>query len=139
MIGGLEVVRRLRESKTVLRHPIEVFGFDLEESSPLGGTFGSRCMTGTVDTGAPNFEQNIRKFGWTVHGVESAKRDVSKFGCYLEYHIEQGDYLDHHQTDIGSGERYCWHCALYRSFNRFKQSCRYNNDEKQAGCPCCYE
>lgn len=102
VIGGLEVVRRLRESKTVLRHPIEVFGFDLEESSPLGGTFGSRCMTGTVDTGAPNFEQNIRKFGWTVHGVESAKRDVSKFGCYLEYHIEQGDYLDHHQTDIGA-------------------------------------
>ena len=41
VIGGMEVVRRLRESKTVLRHPIEVYGNNLEESSPLGNTIGT--------------------------------------------------------------------------------------------------
>ena len=59
VIGGMEVVRRLRESKTVLRHPVEVFGFDLEESSPLGRTLGSWCATGMLDTSAAASEQNL--------------------------------------------------------------------------------
>ena len=102
VIGGMEVVRRLRESKTVLRHPVEVFGFDLEESSPLGGTFGSWCVTGMVDTSTEDFEKNLQSYGWNLQDVASAKRDISKFGCYLEYHIEQGDYLDSHKLDIGA-------------------------------------
>ena len=32
---------------------------------------------------------------------KAAKRDISKYECYLEYHIEQGDKLDHTGIDVG--------------------------------------
>ena len=102
VVAGIEVVKRLIDEKKQLRHPIELFGFNLEESSPLGGTFGSRCVTGMIDTKIPNFEANLARFGWTLDDVLASRRDVSRFMCYLEYHIEQGDYLDSHQLDIGA-------------------------------------
>ena len=42
--GGLEVARRFKEKGEKPRHTIELYAFNAEESSPLGGTFGSRCM-----------------------------------------------------------------------------------------------
>lgn len=33
--------------------------------------------------------------------VRAAKKDLDKYGCYLEYHIEQGDKLDSAGLDIG--------------------------------------
>ena len=33
--------------------------------------------------------------------AKAAKRDISKYECYLEYHIEQGDKLDHTGIDVG--------------------------------------
>lgn len=39
--GGLEVIRRMKEEGKTLNHSLELYGFNGEESNPLGGTFGS--------------------------------------------------------------------------------------------------
>lgn len=99
--GALEVVYRLKEENRTLNHPLEVWGFNMEESSPLGGTFGSRCVVGMVDPDAPGYPDRLARYGMTPADVRAAKKDISKYGCYLEYHIEQGDKLDHAGLDVG--------------------------------------
>ncbi|GAA6393524.1 N-carbamoyl-L-amino acid hydrolase [uncultured Clostridium sp.] len=99
--GALEVVYRLKEQGRALKHPLEIWGFNLEESSPLGGTFGSRCVAGMVDAEAPGYAERLAKYGMKPENVRAAKKDLDKYGCYLEYHIEQGDKLDSAGLDIG--------------------------------------
>lgn len=99
--GALEVICRLKEQKRTLRHPLEVWGFNLEESSPLGGTFGSRCVVGMVDPDVPGYPERLTRYDLTPDDVRAAKRDISKYGCYVEYHIEQGDKLDRAGLDVG--------------------------------------
>lgn len=99
--GALEVACRLKEEGRTLRHPLEIWGFNLEESSPVGGTFGSRCVVGMVDPDAPGYADRLARYGLTPDDVRAAKKDISGYGCYLEYHIEQGDKLDRAGLDIG--------------------------------------
>lgn len=99
--GALEVVRRLKEEGKTLRHPIEVYGFNGEESNPLGGTFGSRAVTGLVSPDQPDLEKSLKEYGHTVQEIMDCRRDFSDAKCYLELHIEQGDYLYNEGLDIG--------------------------------------
>ncbi len=99
--SALEIVCRLKELNMTLRHPIEIWGFNMEESSILGGTFGSRSMLGLLDAHAPGYDQKLAHYGKTPKDVYNAKKDISKFACYLECHIEQGDKLDRAGLDIG--------------------------------------
>ncbi len=99
--GGLEVVRRLKEEGRVLRHPLEVYGFNAEESNPLGGTFGSRAVTGLVDPAQPGLREALQSYGHTVEEIMACKRDFKDAKCYLELHIEQGDYLYNKGLKIG--------------------------------------
>lgn len=99
--GALETVQRLKEQEITLSHPLEVWGFNMEESSILGGTFGSRCVAGMVEPNAPGYPAKLAQFGRTPGDVLAAKKDLSRYGCYLEYHIEQGDKLDRAGLDVG--------------------------------------
>ena len=99
--GGLEVIRRLQEEGKTLRHPIEVYGFNAEESSPLGGTFGSRAVAGLVTSDQPGLEDALKEHGLTVQKILDSKRDFSDAKCYRELHIEQGDYLYNEGLKIG--------------------------------------
>ena len=99
--GALEAVRRLKEEGKVLRHPIEIYGFNGEESNPLGGTFGSRAVTGLVSPDQPELEKSLKEYGHTVQEILDCKRDFSDAKCFLELHIEQGDRLDHEGLDSG--------------------------------------
>ena len=99
--GGIEVANRLKEEGRKLRHPLQLWGFNLEEASPVGGTFGSRALVGIVDMELPDLEDRLAKFGWTKQTILDTKRDVKDYACYLEYHIEQGDKLDNEKIDIG--------------------------------------
>lgn len=99
--GGIEVANRLKAEGRTLRHPLEVWGFNLEEASALGGTFGSRCVTGFVDMTAQDFDARLGPYQWTRQMIQDCKRDTSRWACYLEYHIEQGDKLDNEKIDIG--------------------------------------
>lgn len=99
--GALEVIYRLKEQSIALKHPIELWGFNMEESSILGGTFGSRCVVGMVDPDAPGYPEKLSQFNCTPDAVRAAKQDISRYRCYLEYHIEQGGLLDGANLDIG--------------------------------------
>ena len=99
--GGLEAVRRLQEEGRKLRHPLELYGFNAEESNPIGGTFGSRAIAGLVDPAQPGLEDALKQYGHTVQEIMDCRRDFSDAKCYLELHIEQGDYLFNNQLQVG--------------------------------------
>lgn len=99
--GAIEAAARLREEGRRLRHSLEIWGFNMEESSVLGGTFGSRCVTGKIDPDVPGYKEKLEKFGLSPEIVRSVRRDLEDYKCYLEYHIEQGGRLDASGTDIG--------------------------------------
>ena len=99
--GGIEVANRLKEEGRKLRHPLQVWGFNLEEASPVGGTFGCRSVVGMVNMEQSDFEERLSQYGWTKQTIKDTKRDVNGYACYLEYHIEQGDKLDNEKIDIG--------------------------------------
>ena len=46
VISSLEIILSLNDNKKNLNHPIEMLAFNAEEGSEMGGTFGSRVMTG---------------------------------------------------------------------------------------------
>ena len=99
--GAVECVYRLKEQGITLDHTLEIWGFNMEESSILGGTFGSRVITGMLDPDQPGYAEKLATFGRTPDDVRAAKKDISKYDCYLEYHIEQGDKLDNAGIDVG--------------------------------------
>lgn len=101
VMAAVECMYRLKEEGKVLRHPVEILGFDCEESSMLGGTFGSRAMMGQVNTKAECFDQILAQYGFTIEDVKQAKTDTSDYRAYLELHIEQGDRLDTIKKQIG--------------------------------------
>lgn len=99
--AGIEVVRRLKEEGKCLRHPLELYGFNAEESNPIGGTFGSRAVAGLVDREQPGLSEALREYGHTVQEIMDCRRDFSNAKCYLELHIEQGDLLFNEGLEIG--------------------------------------
>ena len=54
-----------------------------------------------LDPDIPGYAEKLAKFGCSPEKAKAAKRDISKYECYLEYHIEQGDKLDHTGIDVG--------------------------------------
>lgn len=99
--GALEVVKKIKENGDRLQHTLEIYGFNGEESNPLGGTFGSRAIAGLVDVQQPGFAEALAKYGHTPDEILACKRDFSNAECYLELHIEQGDHLFRDHVDIG--------------------------------------
>lgn len=99
--GALEVLRRLKDNQIELEHPLEIYGFNAEESNPIGGTFGSRAITGLVDVKQPGFKEAIEKYGHTPEEILACQRELKNVKCYLELHIEQGDRLYNEHLDVG--------------------------------------
>lgn len=99
--GALEVIRRIRKNGYIPQHTLEIYGFNGEESNPLGGTFGSRAIAGLVDVKQPGFTEVLEKYGHTPDEILACRRDFSNAQCYMELHIEQGDHLYNDNIDIG--------------------------------------
>lgn len=99
VLAGIECVRALQENGYKNHHPIEVIAFVEEEGNVVGGTFGSKCFTGTPieDASIPK----MLKHGLNMDSVKSACRNPEQYKCYLELHIEQGGILDNTNTSIG--------------------------------------
>ena len=79
--GAMEVAARLKDEGRTLRHPLEIWGFNMEESSILGGTFGSRCVTGMLDPDIPGYAEKLATFGCSQEKAKAAKRDIRKYEC----------------------------------------------------------
>lgn len=100
VLAGIECVRVFRENGYKNNHPIEVIAFVEEEGNVIGGTFGSKCFTGTPieDSSIPK----MLKHGLNMDFVKSARRNPEQYKCYLELHIEQGGFLiiQKHQLEL---------------------------------------
>ena len=99
--AALGAVLRLKEEGKHLRHTVEVYAFNGEEASPLGGTFGSRALAGLTDPDQPLLKETLAGFGHTVDEILAVKRDFSDAACYLETHIEQGGQLEKKGLQLG--------------------------------------
>lgn len=99
--AAIACVQRLKKEGKRLRHTVEVYAFNGEEASPLGGTFGSRALAGLTDPDQPLLKETLAGFGHTVDEILDCQRDFSDAACYLETHIEQGGQLEKKGLQLG--------------------------------------
>lgn len=110
VLGGIEVVRQLREEGRRLDHDLVVVDFLGEESNDYGLTcLGSRSYVGDltasdlarVDTAGKSLGQQCADTGLDPHGLLAAGRQFRRPRAYVELHIEQGPVLEERGSDIG--------------------------------------
>lgn len=101
VIAALEVINMLNDNNITTSHPIEIVAFNAEEGSEMGGTFGSRVMTGRQNLDEKNIEEKLALYGLTKDDVKESIRSEDEFAAFLELHIEQGGYLEKSNLNIG--------------------------------------
>lgn len=101
IISGLEVIHMLKDNSIELDHPIEVIAFNAEEGSEMGGTFGSRVMTGRQNLQEKNLEDKLKNYNLTLDNLKNSVRNMDEVGMFLELHIEQGGFLIENNYEIG--------------------------------------
>lgn len=92
VLAAIECVQTLIVNGYKNRHPLEIVVFIAEEGGSLGGTFGSRCVTGSIDP--YELQEELSKEGLNAKDVLHSRRKEESIHCYLELHIEQGGTLD---------------------------------------------
>jgi hydantoinase/carbamoylase family amidase len=108
ILAGLECLRCIQEMNIELPFHLEVIDFT-DEEGVWQSLFGSMGLTGTLTEAHINdskmdnapFRAALFRAGLMPSEIRSAKRDPRSVCGYLELHIEQGDYLDRTQTQIG--------------------------------------
>lgn len=103
VLGGIEVIKTLKENRYYNNYPLELISFiDEEGTAPalIGGTFGSRTMMGLIDVDT-DLRENLKKVNLSEDDVNSAYRDPNTIKNYLELHIEQGRILYDERIPIG--------------------------------------
>ncbi len=101
VVAAIEAVRSIIAQNPNAYCDIEVWGFNSEESSPFGGTFGSRAVCGQIKESQENIHEALASVDCNFAHVLACSRDLSKVACYLELHIEQGGLLHSHGLDVG--------------------------------------
>lgn len=105
VIGALECIELLNESKIQTEHPLEVIVFTNEE----GGLTGSTAMIKKLDvfnlhevsnSGKPVY-QGLQELGGDTSKLNTAVRSKDELLAFLELHIEQGGILDKSNLQIG--------------------------------------
>lgn len=101
VMAALECISILNERQIVTNHPIEIVGFSAEESSEIGGTFGSRSLVGRHNYEEPGLSEKLNKYKLTIEDLRASLRDTKNIKAFLELHIEQGERLDKEGIPIG--------------------------------------
>lgn len=101
VVGAVEAFRELKRQNRDIHVNIHILATNGEEGNDLGGTFGSRAMTGLIDPDVPGYMEKAASYGLTREDFESVKLPMEDGICYLELHIEQGNTLDRSGEDIG--------------------------------------
>src|SRR5262249_24169821 len=104
-LSAIEVARRLEETHTRLRHPLQVIIFQNEE----GGTVGSKAITTGLDEKLLNLKAQSGKTiregtafcGGDPNRLAEARRAPGSIAGYFELHIEQGGTLEQQKLNIG--------------------------------------
>lgn len=110
VLGGIEVVRQLRDQGRRLDHDLVVVDFLGEESNDYGLTcLGSRSYVGDldasdlarVDSAGDSLGRKCANSGLDPHALLAVGSQFKRPKAYLELHIEQGPVLEERGSDIG--------------------------------------
>ena len=102
IISALEIINILNDNNITTKHPIEIAAFNGEEGTDgLGGTFGSRVVTGGQNLKETDINNKISKYNLTLDDLKNSIQNMEDIYAYLELHVEQGPFLDHKNIDIG--------------------------------------
>jgi len=110
VLGALEMVRRLRETGTVLDHDLLVVDFLGEEPNDFGvSCVGSRSITGSVtpaffdqtDAAGLRLGTALERHGYSPHAMLSGAWQKGSVDAFVELHIEQGPVLERSGTQLG--------------------------------------
>jgi N-carbamoyl-L-amino-acid hydrolase len=109
-MGAIEVIRALKDSRTVTRHPLEIVVWENEEGNHFSqGTFGSGVAGGAIgpeilqrkDEHGNTLADWLRRYGQDPAHFTDARIPHGKLAGYVELHIEQGGLLDEAKIPIG--------------------------------------
>src|SRR3989454_2529945 len=93
IVSGLTAVEALLKEKGKPRRPLEVVAICEEEGSRFATNFwGSRAITGAIDTVDAEIAAAMRERGLDLTKIASAARD--DIDTFVELHIEQGRVLE---------------------------------------------
>ncbi|KRK39642.1 Zn-dependent hydrolase [Loigolactobacillus bifermentans] len=92
-LAALEVIRSAAEQALPLQRDLLFTNFVGEEVNPLGGTFGSRALTGQVPVTDNDY--------FTAAQIQAAQLAPQTYRNFLELHIEQSSALEQQQVTIG--------------------------------------
>lgn len=110
VLGGIEVVRVLKEKGITLRHPLEIVDFTSEEPSEFGlSTIGSKGMIGELTEEMLKRKDNygrvlsdaIDDLGGDSKSIKKLARKEGDADLYLELHNELGPVLDNKKCPLG--------------------------------------
>jgi N-carbamoyl-L-amino-acid hydrolase len=120
VMAAIEAADALQQSRTSLRHPLEVVIWMNEE----GGLIGSRIVAGELRDGdldavavsGVTHREGIVRLGGDPTRLETAVWAPGRNAAYLELHIEQGASLDRDGLEIGVVEGivgiYAWDVVI---------------------------
>ena len=104
-LSAIEVAQILKESRTALRHPMEIIIFQNEEGGVIGSlaiaTGLSNTLLNVTSHSGKTIREGIRLIGGDPDHLEAARRKQGSIAGYFELHIEQGGRLEREKTDIG--------------------------------------
>lgn len=93
IVAGLTAVEALLQARGTPKRPLEVVVICEEEGSRFATNFwGSRAITGGIDTVPADIAQAMRDVGLDPAKIPSAARD--DIATFVELHIEQGAVLE---------------------------------------------
>lgn len=110
VLGGIEAVRRLRESGVRSRRTIEVVAFAGEEPRFGVGCIGSRAVMGELsradldtlrDRDGISIADALRGAGLDPDRLDHARIDAAGVHAFVELHVEQGAVLEAAGLPIG--------------------------------------
>jgi len=111
VLAGLEIARRIKETRTVLRHTLEIVDFTSEELSEFGiNMIGSRGMVNNLSQEELDSKDNygrllkdvIKKEGGKPDLITLKSRKRKDVSLYLELHIEQGPILEQSNNKLAA-------------------------------------
>ena len=99
IVAGLTAVQALLKDKGKPRRPLEVVAICEEEGSRFPTNFwGSRAITGAIDTVDAEIAAAMRECGLDPTKIATAARD--DIDTFVELHIEQGSVLESARTPL---------------------------------------
>jgi N-carbamoyl-L-amino-acid hydrolase len=110
VLGAIELVRRLRETSTVLERDLYVIDFLGEEPNEFGvSCVGSRSLTGavtsdffnTVNAAGTTLGSQLETVGLSPSAMLSNGWAHGSLHAFVELHIEQGPVLERNSQQLG--------------------------------------